>query len=221
MPNWCWQFVTVKGKKEDLQALLSAMRTKDDQGNDVYGLNHLYPCPEELANTRAMLWSSNESEQAEIDRIADENVSKFGYKDWYGWANANWGTKWGACDVYVENESQIDEEGELTFRFESAWSPATGLLTQVSAQFPDLIIGFYCREEAEFFATMHVFHEGKMTHEDEVDLSAMPEMGKDKPTDEEWDKYYEEVSKWNSEINDTLIGLMETAMDDVQQGVTA
>jgi hypothetical protein len=218
MPNWCWQFVTVKGKKEDLDSLVTAMKTKDEDGNDAYGLNHLYPCPEELKNTPAMLWSTNESEQAEINRIADENVNKFGYKDWYDWANANWGTKWGACGVDCV---EIDEDGELTFRFESAWAPAIGLLAKVSEQFPDLIIGFYCREEAEFFATMHVFHNGEMTHEDEVDLSTMPEMGEEKPTDEEWDKYYEEVSEWNSKINDTLIGLMETAMDDVQQGVTA
>jgi hypothetical protein len=221
MPNWCWQYVTVKGSKEDLRSLLDAMRLKDAEGNDVYGLNHLYPCPKELAETHAMHWSGDQTEQAEIERKQAENLAKFGYKDWYEWANSNWGTKWGACGVVVDDDSRIDSNGELTFQYESAWAPATGLLAKVSAQFPNLIIGFYCREEADFFATMHVFYGGEMTHEDEVGLDGEPQAPEGDASEEEWDKFYEKQNEWNANVNSTLMSLMEDAMHKVEQGVTA
>lgn len=42
-----------------------------------------------------------------------ENIEKYGFESWYGWCNTNWGTKWNACEPWVEDN---------VFRMETAWS---------------------------------------------------------------------------------------------------
>lgn len=43
-----------------------------------------------------------------------DNVLNYGYDTWYDWSCAKWGTKWNACDTYMETE--------CTLGFNTAWS---------------------------------------------------------------------------------------------------
>lgn len=222
MPNWCSQYCIVKGSPEALQEFIERVRIPEElklefkldnpHGEIVHSLNHLYPCPEELRETISGSYGDPEKE-AELKKQQDANIEKYGYPTWYEWAQDNWGTKWGACNV------RLDEEivhGCLDLQFDSAWGPSVGLLEKVSAQFPSLTIGVYCREEADFFACWYVFHKGEIVFEGEVDVDGCPEMEADDPTDSDWEEYYERFNKWSASINDTLITLVESAMDDLQ-----
>ena len=57
------------------------------------------------------------------------NVQRYGWKDWYDWSIENWGTKWNACDVHVDDENQVIE-------FETAWSMPDGVLKEVCKYTP-------------------------------------------------------------------------------------
>lgn len=49
---------------------------------------------------------------------AFDNLEKYGYKDWYDWSIAYWGTKWNAYDVeYLDGD-----DTRLHFRITTAWS---------------------------------------------------------------------------------------------------
>lgn len=62
-------------------------------------------------------------------RIA-ENIKEHGSKDWYDWCCDNWGTKWNAFDVEVED---IDEENDICwFKFTTAWCPPEGWIKELS-----------------------------------------------------------------------------------------
>lgn len=50
--------------------------------------------------------------------------------DWYEWCNKNWGTKWGAYDCDIDQESR-------TIRFNSAWAPPLAAIETISEMFPD------------------------------------------------------------------------------------
>lgn len=66
--------------------------------------------------------------------IRKELLDKFGVDNWYNWAILNWGTKWGAYDVYIVNNSN----NELIVQFNTAWSTPLSFLLKLSEQYPTL-----------------------------------------------------------------------------------
>lgn len=54
----------------------------------------------------------------------------------YEWCCNNWGTKWGAYDIEVDDDP---DDTRLTYRFQTAWSPFSAkVLVAMSAMFPKL-----------------------------------------------------------------------------------
>ena len=82
MPNWCENNLSIYGKQEDMNKLMEVITI----GEDTYSLlEKLYPVTDELSICDVLV---NPDEQ----QIA--NFEKFGYKSWYDWSIAHWGTKW-------------------------------------------------------------------------------------------------------------------------------
>ena len=67
-------------------------------------------------------------------RQALDNLKKYGYKDWYGWNNGNWGTKWDTSDVEVEKVT----EGNAHISFNTAWGPPTEYIQSASKLYPNI-----------------------------------------------------------------------------------
>ena len=55
-------------------------------------------------------------------------------KDWYNWSLDNWGTKWDACEPYIDH-NDIDY---FAVSFETAWSPPINWIDNIMQDFPDL-----------------------------------------------------------------------------------
>jgi hypothetical protein len=71
------------------------------------------------------------------DAVADGKtneklVEEYGYSNWYDFCVNEWGTKWDVGDEY--SEPYRDTPNDLTFSFDSAWSPPTGLCVQLEAE---------------------------------------------------------------------------------------
>lgn len=64
-------------------------------------------------------------------RQAKANLETFGFKDWYDWRIANWGTKWN-----VEKNVDIDNlsDNNITLWFSTAWSPPVPLIGSLCEQ---------------------------------------------------------------------------------------
>lgn len=67
----------------------------------------------------------------EVAEIALDNIKKYGFKDWYSWSVANWGTKWNAYDISV---------GDNSISFDTAWSSPVPVIEELSSQFPTIEI---------------------------------------------------------------------------------
>lgn len=158
MPNWCSTTMTVKGDPQELKQFLDGI-AKTDEG--IYKiLDTYYPCPQELKDTVAG-FGGTEEQQLERGLQQAENVANHGFTDWYSWCNENWGTKWGDCNT----ELTCYTEKDAIFQLESAWSPITTGLEEVSKQFPNLYFILEHDEEAGFYMGIQVVKNGITVYE--------------------------------------------------------
>lgn len=110
MPNWCSNGITIKHK--DPQMIERVLKGKDGL------LAEFIPTPASLLETMSGSFGDS-AKQLELERKQLDNIAKYGYKDWYDWQVANWGTKW---DFALESVERTDPN-TVQASFESAWAP--------------------------------------------------------------------------------------------------
>lgn len=109
MPNWCNNGITLRHKDP-------AMIERVLKGQEGL-LTEFIPCPQDLTDTVAGFLGEDKRAAHEAQQAS--NIAKYGYKDWYDWQVANWGTKW---DFSLECLDRQDEN-TVVASFDSAWSP--------------------------------------------------------------------------------------------------
>ena len=83
------------------------------------------------------------------------------YKDsnnWYNWNIANWGTKWNAYDVEIDDKID-DDHPFLGYSFTTAWSPPTNvilaLVDYIVEKRLDISMDWFYEEEQGWGGKMH------------------------------------------------------------------
>jgi len=146
MPNWCSNYLTViTSNKEVVAKIKRALETEEE------GLfQQFIPMPPDLKDTVAGTVSGD---MKEIQAAKEQyNLLKYGYINWYDWANSEWGTKW---DVYARDISpaHFTEDGAtttITLGFNTAWGPPMEFLSHL-ADLPETELTAYYVEEGNGF----------------------------------------------------------------------
>ena len=110
MPNWCNNGITLR--HADPQMIERVLTGREGL------LMEFLPTPAPLLDTTAGSFGDSEK-QRELERLQEDNIRAYGFKDWYDWNIANWGTKW---DVSLDNVERQDPN-TVSAAFDSAWSP--------------------------------------------------------------------------------------------------
>ena len=76
----------------------------------------------------------------------------YGYRDWYEWNNANWGTKWNACDTYYDSDT-----GTLV-EFDTAWCAPMPVIEKIFKDNPGKEIKFTWYDE-DYTGHYELFHD--------------------------------------------------------------
>ena len=122
MPNWCNNGLEISHVSKDMMARV--IKAAQSTGNEPGLLAEFFPCPEELQIVAGSVGPKGSPEQEALELKEDLNVKKFGYKNWYDWQVANWGTKWDICEATVV---EVKDDGyAATLSFDTAWSPPIG-----------------------------------------------------------------------------------------------
>jgi hypothetical protein len=158
MPNWCDNRLHISGDIETIKTFIQKVTNTEEQAEkrrqryDI--LQNLYPCPQELTDTVSG-FSHDENVQSERQQKYDANKAKYGYKDWYDWQYAKWGTKWGDSDTdIIDPEPFITPDGRAhaEFVFQSPWSPPIEGIAHITTMFPTLEFGIaYYEEGMDFY----------------------------------------------------------------------
>ena len=153
MPNWCFNNVSVVTCNDTALAKNQLNKFQeecfiDDKKEKLpeyltkqFDFNKIIPMPESLNITSP---AQNEEEKSAYKK----NVKMYGHGNWYDWSCDEWGTKWNACDTYI-NDTQDDY---FDFSFSTAWSPPIPILYALSEKYPLLRFDTEYEEEGEGFA---------------------------------------------------------------------
>lgn len=158
MPNWTSNTIRVAGRETDIRAFLEAVKWQDE----IFDFNRLIPMPPLLRHTSSGshafgdksydAWYVENPDADWKDRIErpftpeEEAVLKdIGYSNWYDWSNANWGTKWNACNAEPTEGSAA--EGYVEIRFDTAWGAPFPIFNAMFEMFPKL--SFTCSWQDE------------------------------------------------------------------------
>jgi len=240
MPNWAYNSMTVRSTSEskqtaihDLQEFLEFIKVTDPETGAIsYDLTKAHPMPEALMGTRSPVpyspephpnWvemlAEGQMTQERFDELCAENIKFYeagqkayaetGYTDWYDWANKEWGTKW--APRFEHNDPELDEEHEqVSMYYETAWSPADGLVSKMSERFPNLVFEVSVTEEANLYVGASHFHNGVATmfytSFDDKDLpdrytKRYAEIVEHEAKDDiDWDSYFEKMSDLQSDV---------------------
>ena len=76
----------------------------------------------------------------ECGRKYMDAYNKYGYTDWYDWSNANWGTKWNACESYINDDC-------TEVNFQTAWCYPEPIIKKIFEDNPGILITFEWENE--------------------------------------------------------------------------
>lgn len=162
MPNHCHNRVTFYS--EDTTAILKlhkifskALKNDDntETTNTVFGSFIPEPDWSKVPLTENTLkeysWDKPKGEVGELPVLKDKGFGKGLYFEstdinddrWYNWRCANWGTKWDAYSLEID-ECDMPNGFEVTF--ETAWSPPEEVHSAISEQFDDLSMSWFYDE---------------------------------------------------------------------------
>lgn len=81
--------------------------------------------------------------EADEFELAIRAIAKTGYANWYDWRLDNWGVKWDASELTFEDEPLFKDESlgnpDLVMSFNTPWGPPTGILRNLTKQYPDAV----------------------------------------------------------------------------------
>ena len=148
MPNWCSNTIVVNAA--------DISKFKQWLGDGKALLSKIAATPQPLVDTVAG-WSGIVDEQKQREAQEQDNLLKYGSKNWYDWNVANWGTKW---DVDAEIDDYTSCDTEIIFSFASAWSPPTRAMQKLGELFPNISIRHSYLEEGVGFVGVLTVEDG-------------------------------------------------------------
>ena len=127
MPNWCWNHLEVTGDEKQLRKFVEKSTT-DIEKDDEFSFNGTHPMPKTLRITAGTHLSFIEKIKRYI------NIKLYKHDNWYNWSIANWGTKWDACESYIDH----NDINYFAVTFDTAWAPPVSWIENIMQDFPDL-----------------------------------------------------------------------------------
>jgi hypothetical protein len=151
MPNWVFNNVDIYGTKEGLddfreRALAYKSVFTDCDPDDpepfenVFSFHAFITLPEsKFAEYRETNGSKSDGNGG-IIRTGDTEFN------WYNWNSKNWHTKWDACNVEID----VNSDSNIQIRFDTAWSPPMPVFEKMVSMFPALSFVIEWEEEQEW-----------------------------------------------------------------------
>lgn len=190
MPNWCDNSLNVKGPSKDIKRfkkfvsveekiIIPKNEIKDafdkEINNKAFYREHLDLYLEHIKMTPQQYFKQVKRYPFNKNGDVIEQPMCFSFnkinprpketKDWYAWntSSEGWATKWDACDPELNYESKE----ELSYIFNTAWSPPIPVIEKASKLFPKLNFTLEYSESGNDFAGILECEGGEVIKQEE------------------------------------------------------
>jgi len=167
MPNWCNNNLRITGDEKLIAEFAKIVIVQDEDARESLKIVNHYPCPKELQETISG-WAGDNEAQAKREEQYELNRQKYGFKDWYDWSIANWGTKWSDCETQLVHHFPT----ELLYVFDTAWGPPIELIEKLSAKYPTLTFRIVYEELGMGFMGMQKMLNSELLDEFSIDVDS-------------------------------------------------
>lgn len=163
MPNHCQNRLEITGPDDELEKFYKSVCIDEE---NLFEFNGVVPMPEPLKGTTAPCRIVSQEEYNKDSKcgitqeMRDNLIQEFGHDNWYDWAIANWGTKWGAYDAGDWQYEPGDDEASVYFQ--TAWAPPSEFLRRASIIYPDLQFHNTFLEEGMEYIGFEIFSNGEL-----------------------------------------------------------
>lgn len=169
MPNWVYTYLVITGAEKDLREFMEKAKTPyvtNYTGGFIEKKDGTKEYDETLVRESVIeqpisFWNFKKPTNLEAYFSSATGENPEGYETWtveerlayflqhqsdgwYDWNIRNWGTKWEATDVELEEYLNY---GYIVYRFNTAWSPPEGAFQAMTEQHLNLHFRFECEEE--------------------------------------------------------------------------
>lgn len=189
MPNYCYNTLTVSGDEDminkfddqfatggiDLDVDIRQRLTKAEM-NAINLKDYLIYQIENQEDDYSFkgLKSIRPLDSYSFSAFIPPNLSTF-QRGWYDWRVEQWGTKW---DAAIDTGVEIN--GDLSYQFDTAWSPPIPVINQMIQSYPELSFRFVYVEEGPSYAGIMEGKDGVVTvdkyEQDNVNKFLMDEL---------------------------------------------
>lgn len=155
MPNWCGNSLVIEGPEKDVAAFKRAAAGPTQSYNKILVESMSWPVHDDIRLRAAVEQTPEPGEYSILSFHAlmpvPDKVRRFGYDSMqskkladalgvdapmcgHEWENANWGVKWGACEVAMDDSIP----DKLFYDFDTAWSPPIEFFVQIAKKWTNL-----------------------------------------------------------------------------------
>lgn len=151
MPNWVHNSMVVTGSEEEVKRFVDQAGQPYITKYKIYNQEtNEYELTEYKNESELSFWNFVRPEEEILEEYYGEeprrslaDAIKFEGNHWYDWNVRNWGCKWDASEVSLEQWGS----GEVQYTFETPWGPPIEAFRVMAAQFPELEISVTYTEE--------------------------------------------------------------------------
>lgn len=131
MPNWVTNYLTINGEEAQVAQLAKQVATPyERKAYDLFEKKEVtITCDKQFS-----FWNIIKPTDLKAYEDGEHNPKQEGAGHWYRWNTANWGTKWDAREVEINDR----QEGVISYRFDTPWGVPEQAITTLSEQYPDL-----------------------------------------------------------------------------------
>lgn len=130
MPNWCESDLLVFGPQAQLDDFMKF--AKSDSSEFDFDKFVAYPEFFRRLDEAAKAW--------EMAPFKDGDCPRDGFNSGgYEWCVEQWGTKWPAHRVRIEEVDTYEDEGSVVIHFSTAWTPPLPIIRTAARLYPDLM----------------------------------------------------------------------------------
>lgn len=184
MPNWVYNTVSITGSPELVEQVREMLAQPYETNHKEFVINddgtQGYKQTKGVHESKFSFWNIQsptdldsyygEEAKTDLDNFAESYKKAMAESNhWYEWNCREWGCKWDASNVELQEPYEANGKLTIGYRFDTPWSPPLEAIAKLAHQYPDLVIEIDYEEEQGWGGNW-ILEGDEITYQEEWDI---------------------------------------------------